>query len=1042
MRYSLLGPLDVRDDAGGAVELGGRQPRLMLARLLVDAGRPVSVDAIVDAIWGEDPPATATGTLQSYVSRLRGKLHGGALERDSSGYRVVVDEDDVDHLRFEALADEGRRLLDAGEVGAASDLLAAAEALWRGPALVEFAGAPFAVGLATRLDQRRLAALADRFDADLALGRHAALVGELTEAVRSHPLQERLQQQLALALYRSGRQADALRAVADAGRILRDELGIEPGRGLRDLEAAMLGQDPALDLADRPTDTPTGGVDTPAARPAAGTGSLPLVGRGVELAELEHLHDEAGAGIRFAVIEGEPGIGKTRLADELRRYAEQRGSLVVWGRSDEGGAAPALWPWLPPLRTIAAAADEVPASLEELLAGSTPMGTGQAAATQFERFEAVAELVRRVAGRQQVVILLDDLQWADATSLELLAFLASGSSLDRGLLVVATVRELQVGRNDAVTDALSTIARSAGSRRLRLRGLTAEATTEMLGTIARGDLDTGAATAIHQRAEGNPFYAIELARLLAEEGEGLGEVPGGVGDVIRRRLAQLPEATTDLLSIAAVVGRDVDLGILAGAADLGAADVIDHLDPAVAHRLLEQAPEHPAELRFSHALVREVLLNDLTSLRRARLHLKVADAIEATGADADRAEILAEHLWQAAPVGVGERAAQALETAAEVAIRRVSYASAEDLLTRAVQLRRAAGHAPEQQLAELLATYRLLEVARALRYFQGASNLGVIERAKALAEACDRRDLLLTLLWFEWSALATSCRRAEADPMARTYIELTRNDERHEIRASSHQIEGVWNWGGGRITEAADALDVAVTMLTGMEPPDDPFMAEQWMVAQTFWIFTHTISKRINPEDAFGRFAAMIDAAPDRFAIASVCGFAATTAVALGDWEQIDRFARISIDADPGSQFAFWGGQSLMQAGIVQAWRGETDAGIATFAEGRARYLAIGARSAYSSFEATLALALAGHGRIEEAAVAARAARTELDAHQEHWNTPIVLMAEAAVAHGEGRSDEARDRLTEAAQVAQRQGETVLVDRARQLATDLRLDLT
>jgi DNA-binding SARP family transcriptional activator len=1017
----------------------------MLACLLTNAGRPVSVDAIVDAIWGEDPPTTATGTLQSYVSRLRNKLPDGAIERDTSGYRLVVDDDDVDHLRFERLADEGRRLLEVGDISAAAARFVEADALWRGPALAELADEPFATGLATRLDQRRLAALEDRFQAELALGHHAALVGELTETVAAHPLRERLQEQLALALYRSGRQADALRAVAEAGRTLRDELGIEPGRGLRDLEAAMLDQDPALDhtapaMPDKPA-APDAEPDASHEPAPPVTGSLPLVGRGPELAELRQLHADAAASTRFVVIEGEPGIGKTRLADELRLHAEHHGSIVVWGRSDEGGAAPALWPWLPPLRAIAAAADEVPAALSELLEGSTPMSTGQAVAAQFERFEAVAELIRTVAARRPVVILLDDLQWADATSLELLAFLASGSAVERGVLVVATMRELPVGRNDAVTDALSAIARRSGSRRLRLRGLSADATAEILDAAARRSIATDIAATIHERAEGNPFYAIELARLLDEEGEGVGDVPGSVGDVIRRRIAQLPGPTNDLLSVAAVVGRDVDLTILAGADDSTVADVADHIDAAVAHRLLVEVPDRPGELRFSHALVREVLLADMTSLRRARLHLKVADAIEAAGADADQAEILAEHLWRAAPVGVGQRAAEALEAAAEVATRRVAYASAENLLSRAVQLRRAAGRAPVQQEAELLAIVRLLEVARARRYFQGASDLGVMDRAKALAEQCDRRDLLLILLWFEWSALATSCRRTEGDPLARAYIDLTRDDERLDLRASSYQIEGVWHWGRGRVGAAADALDQAMSMLAEADPPDDPFVAEQWMVAQTFWIFTHVLTGRIAVDDAFARFDAMLDAAPDRFAITSVCGFAATTAVALGEWERIDRYSRISIEADPGTQFAFWGGQALMQSGIARVREGEIDAGLASFADGRARYLGIGGRSAYSSFEATLALALLGQGRIEEAATAATAARVELDTYEESWNTPIVLMAEAALAHAQGDAARARALLHESLAVAVDQDEARLVDRIHQLAADLGLEL-
>ena len=186
-----------------------------------------------------------------------------------------------------------------------------------------------------------------------------------------------------------------------------------------------------------------------------------------------------------------------------------------------------------------------------------------------------------------------------------------------------------------------------------------------------------------------------------------------MGDVVRRRLARLPASTKELLGVAAVVGRDVEMTLLARAADKAFDAVLDDLEPAVVHRLLVDVPELPAGLRFSHALVREVLLEDMTSLRRARLHLKVADAIESGGAGVDDAEILAEHLWRAAPVGVGHRAADALERAAEVALGRVSYGAAEDMLDRAVQLRKATSVSIPDQEAELVAISRLLEVARA-----------------------------------------------------------------------------------------------------------------------------------------------------------------------------------------------------------------------------------------------------------------------------------------------------------------------------------------
>lgn len=245
MRFGLLGPLEIVDGAGAPVDVGGHQPRTLLAVLLVAAGRAVSVDAIVDAIWGEEPPASATGTLQSYVSRLRRRIGDQtSLVWDDAGYRLDVPPTAVDHLRFQSLTETGRQLLADGRYAEASDTFRDADALWRGPALVEFLDRDFARSIATRLEEQRVVAIEDRIDADLRLGRHANLVGELTELVQAHPLRESLRRHLALALYRSGRQAEALRALADAARTLRDELGIEPSRPLRELESAIPAKTP------------------------------------------------------------------------------------------------------------------------------------------------------------------------------------------------------------------------------------------------------------------------------------------------------------------------------------------------------------------------------------------------------------------------------------------------------------------------------------------------------------------------------------------------------------------------------------------------------------------------------------------------------------------------------------------------------------------------------------------------------------------------------------------------------------------------------
>ena len=1035
VRYRLLGPLEVADDGGNRVDVGGRQPRVLLAVLLVAGGRRVTLDALVDAIWGEDPPASATGTVQSYVSRLRRRLGAEQLTWDEAGYQLDVGPEQVDSRRFEALAEEGRALLAAGRPERARTVLQKAEALWRGPALADFVDLEFALGPAARLEQRRLSAIEDRLAADLSLGRHASVVGELTELVGANPLREGLHVQLALALYRSERQAEALRALADAGRILREELGIEPGRQLRELEASILAHDAALDLPDirRPALDPVGPPAPPAPAAAASYRHGPaLVGRDHELAALVAALDESPDDARFVVIEGDPGIGKTRLADELRAVAESRGATAVWGRSDEGGAAPALWPWLPPLRQVASQARAVPVAVSQLLSGEAPMAAGQARAAQFERFEAVAGLLDDVSVTRPVVVLLDDLQWADDTSLELLGFLAG--CLRRGVLVVGTMRHLEVGRNDAVTDALATIARRPGSRRLQLRGLSPTATATVLDTATESAVPASVAATIHARAEGNPFYAIELSRLVDEEGGIAGEVPATVGDVIRRRLARLPRPTVDLLGVSAVVGRDVEMNLLGRAADRTFDEVLDGLEPAVVHRLLVEMPELPAVLRFSHALVREVVLEDMTSLRRARLHLKVADAIERGGAGVDDAEILAEHLWRAAPVGVGHRAAEALERAAEVALRRVSYAAAEDSLLKAVQLRRSTSTSMADQEAELSAICRLLEVAKARRYFEGASGLDVIGRAKELAERCGQRDVLVDLIWFEWSALATACRGEEAAPLAMTLRTLTAEDPRPEVRATGHQIYGVLCWGAGRIAEAVENLDIAMELIKEAPPPSDPFAMERAMVSNTFWIWNHVAHGDLSAKDAFARFDALIAAMPDRFAVASICGFAATTAITLGAWDEVDRFARIGTEADAGSQFAFWDGQFLMQRGIVHAWRGEVDEGMALFAQGKARYTGIGGRSALSTFEATLAIHVARQGRVDDARRLVASARTELETYSERWNEPIVLMAEAAVAMAAGDAAGAAATLAPAVEVATAQGAHGIADRARRHA--------
>jgi DNA-binding SARP family transcriptional activator len=244
VEFRLLGPVELVGDDGVPVELPAGKPRALLALLLLEAGHVISVDRLVDELWGERPPATAAKVLQGYVSRLRKLLPPGLLETREPGYLIRLDVDQLDLSLFERLRGDAAAEAAAGRWQAAGTLLAAGLQLWRGPPLADVAeGLPDEVA---RLDEMRLAALEERVAADLELGRQAQLVPELERLMRSHPLRERFRFQLMLALYRLGRQADALAVYRETRELLVEELGIEPGPELQRLERQILVQDQTL----------------------------------------------------------------------------------------------------------------------------------------------------------------------------------------------------------------------------------------------------------------------------------------------------------------------------------------------------------------------------------------------------------------------------------------------------------------------------------------------------------------------------------------------------------------------------------------------------------------------------------------------------------------------------------------------------------------------------------------------------------------------------------------------------------------------------
>ncbi|WP_189241490.1 BTAD domain-containing putative transcriptional regulator [Planobispora rosea] len=689
MEIRLFGPVEVVDAEGRAVDLGTRKQRAVLAMLALEPGRVVSLDRLIEELWAGEAPSSATGTLQAYISNLRRALEPDRPPRTPSrllltrepGYLLAVAPGQVDLFRFGAWAEEGRRALVRGEYGQALRTLDRAVETWRGDPLVEFADQEFAGPSLARLAELRVTTEEDRFEARLAMGESGTCVADLERLAGAHPYRERLQGLLALALYRSGRQADALAALRRARELLATELGLDPGPELRRLEQAVLAQDPALDAPGPAVSVPASGRESVPARPGPGRGSVPalpdpapassgvgaeagdlLVGRQRQLARIGARVAEVRRGRGgVLLLEGEAGIGKTRLARVAADEAAARGMAVLWGRCVDTATAPPFWPWTQALRGAGPEAAEVVAIL-----------TGACVRCHdLELFELYQRVLAALTSAGPLLVVLDDLHWADAASLRLLAF-AAGELERRPVLVVATLRPEPGDHPEQLRDTLGALTRERCAERMAVDPLTGD---DVASYLAARRIDPALAGTLHERSGGNPFYLGELLRLRESENGLPGAVPPGVRDVVGRRAARLPEETRALLRVAAVAGRDVDVDLLAAVTATPEEQIMSLLEPAVVTGLLVEAGE---DYGFSHALVRDTLYAELGRVEAARTHLRIGEALETlpagdAGEEASRAAALAHHFGRAVRVGGRAKAVRYASEAARKATVQLAH---------------------------------------------------------------------------------------------------------------------------------------------------------------------------------------------------------------------------------------------------------------------------------------------------------------------------------------------------------------------------------
>lgn len=825
LRLQILGPVRIWRD-GVELDAGPRQQSYLLAVLLARAGKPISTSELVDLIWAEDVPASAVNILQKYVGALRRLLEpllpvreaGSFLHRRGNSYLFTAGAATLDLVAFRELVDAAGAALTRHDHEVALDHYVGALGMWHGSAGDGIADGTTATTVFAALDNEFYDACTVAAELAVSMNQPERVLAPLQLAASMAPFNEPVLAGLVGVLGAAGRQAEALSVFRQVRDRLADELGIDPGPALEEAQRRILTQPLASSLV-RVADDEVG-------RATAAT----LIGRTEELATLRRVVEHALAGdTAIGVVEGEPGAGKTRLLEEAAAAAGRLGALTVWGSCLEGDGTPAMWPWEQALsqvvRSLPAPASEqwLTGGLGSLLAArddvTRELPDGNA---QFRLFEQVVALVGQASARRPTLLILDDLQWADVTSLQLLQHLAG--RLPQGAAIIGALRDRAPTLSSDLSRVLAAVSRLPGHRRFRLGPLGPADVAELVRHEAGQDPGDAVARAIHARTSGNPFFVRELSRLLSGNGAiGDGEtsasagVPSTVHDVVRDRMAGLDDRARDLLRVAALIGRDVDLRLLSRATGVAVADCLHRLEPLHTLGLLEPGPQDPSSLRFAHDLVRESVSETATKGQVTQLHLRVADALEQIHADdEDVAERLAYHLWAAGPLAEPVRVAEALIRAGRRAAAKLAFESANRQLRSAVQVTRASG------LMELefdALTLLAIVVRRQAGY--DASTFDLLERAEYLASTLGRDAEAADFLFIRMMGAYTSIEQGRGE-LARRLHELGQVSSDPAVRRYGRHAWGLHQWDIGNIGEAYRSLvkdDVAA--VGGTVAPDE-----------------------------------------------------------------------------------------------------------------------------------------------------------------------------------------------------------------------------
>lgn len=685
LTFHLLGPFTLSRD-GQPVQVSSSRLRALLATMALSAGEPVTAVQLAERVWAPAPLDNPRNALYTNVVRLRRLIGNDAIRTVPDGYLLDIPAANVDLLRFRELVEEAAAARQLSRWPQELELLREALGLWRGQPFTGVQSAWLDTEIAPRVAEERFAALNRRISLELAGGRHLALIPELRELTGAYPLQEAIWEKLVLALHRAGRRADALDAFRQAREVLRDELGLDPGRELEQLHRAVLAADDPIPQTPR---------------------AVAFVGRRSELRWLAEAYAAAAAGhVRVALISGEAGVGKTRLVEQFVTGAAVAEAHVLSGACVKlGSDGLPLAPFLTALRSlvdrlgVAAVGELLPGVRLDRFRPDFDVLDSTDPAQQVQVSQLFSALLQRVSRRRPVVLVVEDLHWADRSSLDLLAMLARSLGSAR-VLVIATYRTDDVRRGHPLRAFLGELERLRWVESYELPELTRAETGELVAARLAQPPSPSYVDRIHAHSGGNAFFVEELLHADVVGTDAADTLRG----LLLSQLERLSEPAQRIVRVAAVGAEHLPHELLAAAAGLPEERLIDLLREAVDARVLMA---DRTGYTFRHELVRDAVAGDLLPGERLALHRKYAAALSdhPHGTPADRTAAQLAHHWVEAAEPA--RALPALLSAADVAASVHAYPEQHQLLAHALLLWSTVDsppHADRLAVAELAAT--------------------------------------------------------------------------------------------------------------------------------------------------------------------------------------------------------------------------------------------------------------------------------------------------------------------------------------------------